>query len=563
MAYSQSLRRAQTPKTCELCEKTTEIKWTCRQCQTFMCDICKKIHLKVQTAIAHEIIDIKSSGGLIDFQPTVICTDNIPCQIHKSKFSCMFCQTCDVLVCSNCVSSSHKKHDLEPIDQVCMEKIKKLKGIRDKISQNLVRCESENKYLEKDDDLWDSMSVAAVKNIDEREKTTKEELSKYAQLLRDNIGKKNSKHKQLMSEKAKEIDKAKHTLEDQQEKIQSAIESTRAEIIFATAAEHGGNMSDMSFKKLHPEIPEFISGEQHISKSFGILTSVKLSNKSRDADLKVLKTYTTDLPVVDRIVSLDDNRTWISSYMENVLKQVVVDDEIEIIKEVRVKIRDIARTQSNDILFSMENSSDIKLLTKSGEIKPFLSVPPLQPTGIHVTNNNDIMLCVVDNGNAHKLTDTSCRKIIVFGENKKIKQSYEYNKHKQRLFTFPHRITDVNSDIVVIDRTSHVNGRVVVLDKEGGVKWIYQGHPEINIGDKPFDPRDIVTISVDNIIVADYKNHTLHFISGEGELLTYKNMFGQGVIGPSSVDIDTWGRIWVGCTAYKGKYDAKVHIVKL
>ena len=65
MAYSQSMRRAQTPKTCELCEATTEIKWTCRQCQNFMCDKCKEIHLKVQTSIEHEILDIKSSGGLI------------------------------------------------------------------------------------------------------------------------------------------------------------------------------------------------------------------------------------------------------------------------------------------------------------------------------------------------------------------------------------------------------------------------------------------------------------------------------------------------------------------
>ena len=194
MAYSQSLRRAQTPKTCELCEKTTEIKWTCRQCQTFMCDICKKIHLKVQTAIAHEIIDIKSSGGLIHFQPTVICTDNIPCQIHKSKFSCMFCQTCDVLVCSNCISSSHKKHDLELIGQVCIEMIEKIKEIRDKISQYLVRCESENKDLEKDDFMWESISVDAIKNIDEREKKMIEEISKDAQELRDNIEKKRRKN---------------------------------------------------------------------------------------------------------------------------------------------------------------------------------------------------------------------------------------------------------------------------------------------------------------------------------------------------------------------------------
>jgi len=155
-------------------------------------------------------------------------------------------------VCSNCISSSHKKRDLESIDQVCMEKMEKLKAIRDKISQNLVRCESENKDLEKDDNMWDSMSVDAIKKIDEREKKLKEVLSKYAQVLRDNIAKKNRKNKQMISQKAKEIDKTENILEVQQEKIQSAIESTRAENIFATAAEHGGSMPDLSFTKLRP-----------------------------------------------------------------------------------------------------------------------------------------------------------------------------------------------------------------------------------------------------------------------------------------------------------------------
>jgi chemotaxis response regulator CheB len=84
-----------------------------------------------------------------------------------------------------------------------MEKIEQLKAIRDKISQNLVLCESENKDLEKDDYMWDSISVDAVKNIDERESNMIEEISKYAQELRDNIAKKKRKNKQKISEKAK------------------------------------------------------------------------------------------------------------------------------------------------------------------------------------------------------------------------------------------------------------------------------------------------------------------------------------------------------------------------
>jgi hypothetical protein len=305
-----------------------------------------------------------------------------------------------------------------------------------------------------------------------------------------------------------------------------------------------------------------VPGELNISKSFGILSSVKLSNKSHDTELKVLKSYTTDLSDVHRLVSLDKTTAWISSYKGNIIRKVVIDDKTQIIKEIPVEIYDMKLTKSNDILISI-NSSDVKLITQSGQIKPFLSVSPLITTGIHVTHNNDIILGVMEK-DTYKLTDKSCRKIIVFGENKKEKQSYQYNKHKQRLFTVPFRITDKNSDIVVIDRTSYDDGRVVVLGKEGGVEWIYQGHPQINTEDKPFYPSDIVTTSVGNIIVADYNNHTLHVISGEGELLTYKDMSDQGVILPLSLDIDTLGQLWVGCNTYKSEADdAKVHIIKL
>ena len=55
----------------------------------------------------------------------------------------------------------------------------------------------------------------AIKNIDERENKTIEEISKYAQELRDNIEKKRRKNKQMISQKATEIDKTKNILEDQ------------------------------------------------------------------------------------------------------------------------------------------------------------------------------------------------------------------------------------------------------------------------------------------------------------------------------------------------------------
>jgi hypothetical protein len=81
-------------------------------------------------------------------------------------------------------------------------------------------------------------------------------------------------------------------------------------------------MPNLCFTKLRPEIQEFVSGEQHIHISFGILTSAKLSHKSHDTELKVLKSYTTDLPSVTNLLSMATNTTWIYSHTSNVLRQV-------------------------------------------------------------------------------------------------------------------------------------------------------------------------------------------------------------------------------------------------
>ena len=54
------------------------------------------------------------------------------------------------------------------------------------------------------------------------------------------------------------------------------------------------------------------------------------------------------------------------------------------------------KTKSTDILLSIYGSSFVKLLTKSREIKQFLSVAPLLPTGIHVTSDNYIILSAME-----------------------------------------------------------------------------------------------------------------------------------------------------------------------
>jgi hypothetical protein len=63
--------------------------------------------------------------------------------------------------------------------------------------------------------------------------------------------------------------------------------------------------------------------------------------------------------------------TWVKDSNKEVIRQINIDnDNITTTKQIYCSILDMTLTSNNDILLS-DNSSDIKLLTKSGEIKPY------------------------------------------------------------------------------------------------------------------------------------------------------------------------------------------------
>jgi hypothetical protein len=203
---------------------------------------------------------------------------------------------------------------------------------------------------------------------------------------------------------------------------------------------------------------------------------MKIPQVQSDIDFEVVNSYTTDLSGIYNIITVDDKSTWVNDYTKQVIRQINIDnDNITTTKQISCVILDMTLTSNNDILLSVFNSSDIKLLTKSGEIKPFFSASsPLLPRGIHVTSDNYIIVGVIEPGDPYTPTDKSTRALLIFGMDGKQQHTYQYDSNKHRLFTVPHRITtNNNKDIVVVDRTSDDTGRVVVVGWEGGLRWTY------------------------------------------------------------------------------------------
>ncbi|CAC5382970.1 unnamed protein product [Mytilus coruscus] len=566
MTSSQSIRRAQVPKACELCETDTQIKWKCVQCNTLMCDKCKKIHLKVLT---HDIVDVKSSEEKQESEHTII-TDNIPCQIHKRKLNCMFCRTCDHLVCPECITASHKKHDLDSIDTVYNEKKKKLKEIESKFSNTFTLCKIEDSKVHDFKTKYEQFFAESVQKINQQEKLIIDEVRKYAKALREQLESEKQRIEKSITEKEKNIGEVKENLLNKQSNIQEVLKSNQAAQVLSAYQEFNEKeIPNASFKTFPEEIKDFIPTKENlktISNLFGSLKKTKLPTGLPEVNLEVIKSYTTDQTFVLRVLKKNEKIAWISNHKNSSLRKINIDDTIKTVKDISVKVYDMSLTANDDVLLSLYDSTEFSLLTtKTGEIKPFLSVSPLLTLGIHVTKHNEIILGVKENGGTYNLTDKSCRKVIIFGTDGKQKQSYEYDKFKQRIFTFPFRITsNVNNDILVIDSTSNDDGRVVGLDREGQVKWTYQGHPQDNSRKKLFGPSDIVTTSVGHVIMTDVNNHFLHVLSGEGNLLICKDMKNQGILYPISCDIDTKGQLWVGChSGGNQRTDAKLHVLKI
>jgi hypothetical protein len=433
-------------------------------------------------------------------------------------------------VCADCILSKHNKHNLE------------------------------------------SLFDERITTIKKREKQLIDGITKHSQKLQNEIELERKTVKQTFCDIKRQADQAEKTIVLHQDEIMAALKSIQGSTIFTTATKSKKIMSDLNFNPIPSEIKYFMPGKETVNdipNLFGSLQKMKMPQVQSDIDFEVVNSYTTNLSGIYNIITVDDKSTWVNDVTKKVIRQINIDnDNITTTKQISCHIFDMTLTSNNDILLSVFKSSNIKLLTKSGEIKPFFSVLPLLSLGIHVTSDNCIIVGVIEPGNyftpgTYTPTDKSTRALFIFGMDGKQQHTYQYDSNKHRLFTVPGRITtNNNKDIVVVDGTSGDTGRVVVVGWEGGLRWTYTGHSKINVTTQ-FLPTDVVTTTAGHIIVCDYRSHALHVLSEQGDILTCKVMEDTGIKYLISLDIDMRGQLWVGCGTCGKQSGATMRKVKL
>ncbi|XP_076104945.1 uncharacterized protein LOC143073356 [Mytilus galloprovincialis] len=548
MAFSQSVRKGQIPINCGLCETDRPIKWKCLDCDLLLCNHCKeKVHLRVKTAKDHRIIDIKEIGlhkEELDFA-------NIPCQDHTGQYTCLYCKTCDTLVCPTCVAKVHKKHDLTEIQEGYDIKIDKLKKGQSKIQKNrkeiVLRKEQISKLL-----LAESTKYNQVTQyINEHEHSVKATVERYFKKLRDELDQNQSTVSNTIKSDLNAVSVILKEADDKNNKVQEFIQISNASKFF-TEASNLEKSVDMQMPKLrssYGSIPNFIPREITQS-NIGVLEYEENPSHQPHINLEKNKQYQTVLEVIKFVCLSTDQSLWISSGTLGSVQKVKPDGtKLKVLSSYDIKVYGMAVTQSNNLLLCTEGSRLQEISSNMGKLTDTVyNVYPFLPGAVHITSDNKVLV-----GCVNKDFPKQGRRVVII-MNKKGGQErvYEQDEYKKPIFTIPSSInTTGNGNIHVVDSVSSDMGRVVVLGQGGDIINIYTGDTDIN-KDIPFQPTGIVTTPRDNVIVADLDTCTLHILNNVGLLMTYYKTSDINIIYPLSLAFSQTGQLYIGCSKPKG-----------
>ena len=108
----EALKKVKEPQklACEKCSVTTQLASSyCRQCNSFICVTCAKIHCEWEELKAHEVVSIeKVEGDIIRLVSPKKVTPRCPKHDENLK---LYCDTCGELICHNCTVQIHKDHN--------------------------------------------------------------------------------------------------------------------------------------------------------------------------------------------------------------------------------------------------------------------------------------------------------------------------------------------------------------------------------------------------------------------------------------------------------------------
>ena len=421
--------------------------------------------VKTSYKLTEDILDPEKVGGPVVNSARVNKATEVSCSAHADASVIMHCKTCDRLVCDECITTTHKPHDLVEIrkqslqDKVILnEKLpdvrtRAIPGIKtnlDNLSHTKAQSSEEFDYMVDQIKQRSFALITAIEKARDR-------------LINKSIADRDASHAFL------------DTLEDKMSNGLVAVEAAAASSEDALSLDNDHAIVHEriklqwlldKYRKSNPHItyPRFHAGtdtkdEATLEKMIGYFEGM-LKCEAKDQVHKIMlnvmplgplkPSYLKTIPYphkVRAVCQAGEDKICIIPVIPMTSFDFITSDGVSLVTQVpHIRIYDITRTMDNHFLVSDPKSKQIMRVTQNGVVVKQTNVNGI-PRGIHSCKNGDILVCLVDSVAfaSSRYLPRKLRYIVRMNENFKIIESYG---QKEEIFNIPDRVYEnVNGDI--------------------------------------------------------------------------------------------------------------------
>ncbi|XP_063420301.1 uncharacterized protein LOC134705508 [Mytilus trossulus] len=308
------------------------------------------------------------------------------------------------------------------------------------------------------------------------------------------------------------------------------------------------NILNEEIKKLLQNIPDEkqVSFQPGISDihfgSFGYKSkTTEIKNISSLTSLETVRIIQTNHNEVDMICPNSNDTTWIGG-QNDARVQLIQNSSGQSIKEIETNVSN-GCVRSDILYLCCLNEKSVLAISLDGTVTTIKEMQPLYPVCIYVTSTDDIRIGAISELDNYDLESKNRRVVITMNDKGEVRKELSQDVNGIKLFVKPYRciVNELNNELVVLDKTSGGNGRVVCISPNDEIKFRYFGRSSDELAYE-FNPLGI-DIATNYIIVLDFSNHALDIVNDEGYMIKWVSIEMNEIC---SLAFDSAGQLWLG-----------------
>ncbi|XP_062568444.1 tripartite motif-containing protein 72-like [Saccostrea cucullata] len=506
---------------CDLCERNV-VQSHCELCHVNLCKACVGEHLSDSTK-RHRVVPYKEK----------ISTPNNPKCPKHSKNCELYCEQCDIPVCSTCISSgNHRGHHLSDVLQKLSSKSKdieeELKELETKIYPKYEEIASEIKAKKESlEPHYRKLTTAVTKQGEDWHR----EINVIVNKKKSEIDEMKSKHLAALNKQENEIKQITAEVDQCIVDMKKILDSNDVSLT------SGYKSRNTEFRSLPPKVnvslpafsPHQINTEQ-LAQMFGSLSALSIKTEEHGYTMKTLEDISSPpvKPLLDEpklITTIDTGRKKLCSVTclsdeeiwtcggDKIMKLINLQGKL--LKSIQTKSgyipHNIAVTRSGDLVYSDDDTRTVNIV-KNKQIQELIRLQGWIPYCVCSTSSGDLLITMYsDDDKQSKVVrysgSTETQTIQFDSKGKPLYSSSNYAKYISE---------NRNLDICVADNGAHA---VVVVNQAGKFRFRYTVYSSTN--KRSFDPLGITTDSQSQILTADSYNNCIHILNQDGQFLRY------------------------------------------